>query len=549
MNCATCQFETDLTTACDCGAMLCSQCREGHVCVTAGPPPLWPHQQRALDELDTAMAAGEKAICVTAPTGGGKTRLILEIAAEATKHYKRAVIYSNRKLITTQSSGVLQKHGVRHGVMAAGHSPRLLQDVQIASVQTIASRVYNRERWQLPEADIVIVDEAHANVNPTVLRILADHAKQEATIIGFTATPVGLGDVYTKLIVAGTNSELRQCGALVPCVTYGPDEPDLQHVRRDKAGEYLCGDVVKAIMVQKIFGHVYDWWRKLNLDGAPTILFAPGVPESLWFVGQFAKRGVTAAHIDAKTSDDEREDIIQGSREGRIQVVCNRFVLREGVDMPWLAHCIMATAFGALSNFLQAGGRLLRAHPSFDSVTLQCHGGSWHRFGSLNADRQWTLNDTDRSIAKAVQKNRETAEGDPEPICCPKCGGIRMSGPKCPFCGHQHKQSVRCVVQQNGDLKRMRGKVTKKKRQVSDAQKRWDSCYYAKLKAKNAVGERGTASFHEVRGWYKQRFHHAPPLGLNNMPAEGSNDWNRRVNAVPRQQLRRAQQTNQPQPQ
>ena len=33
-----------------------------------------------------------------------------------------------------------------------------------------------------------------------------------------------------------------------------------------------------------------------------------------------------------------RQQILEGSKDGTIQVLCNRFVLREGVDAPWLAH-------------------------------------------------------------------------------------------------------------------------------------------------------------------------------------------------------------------
>ncbi len=525
MTCQSCQFDHPDTRACACGATLCPDCRKSHTCPPPEVPTLWAHQARALEQLEQAMAAGETAICVTAPTGGGKTRLIKEIAAQAREHYRKVAIYTNRKLLTTQSSGVLDTHGVTHGIMAAGHEPALLRDVQIASIQTIESRVYQRQSWQLHQADIVIVDEVHGNMNPTALKIVTDHQAQGAVIIGFTATPVGLGGTYKRLIVAGTNSELRACGALVPCHTIGVDEPDLKHVSRNKTGEYTQGGVVKAIMTHKIFGRVYGSWCKLNPAATPTILFAPGVKESRWFVEEFEKEGVTAAHIDAETPDSERQDIIEGSREGRVCVVCNRFVLREGIDMPWLQHCVMATAFGALSNFLQAGGRLLRAYPGVDHVTLQCHGGSWWAHGDLNDDRQWELRDTDRALAKAQKERREKGE-ESEPIRCPNCGGIRSSGPKCPFCGHQHKRSVRMVVQVDGELKRMVGNVTKKKKQVSDEQRQWDGYYY---RAKNS---RNGMTFNQARGMYRREYRCDPPDTLKNVPPPGHVDWDRRVREV-----------------
>ena len=47
------------------------------------PPPLWPHQERGLAELYAALEAGEQATVLTAPTGGGKTRMICELVKQA----------------------------------------------------------------------------------------------------------------------------------------------------------------------------------------------------------------------------------------------------------------------------------------------------------------------------------------------------------------------------------------------------------------------------------------------------------------------------------
>src|SRR5262249_18752567 len=152
-----------------------------------------------------------------------------------------------------------------------------------------------------------------------------------------------------------------------------------------------------------------DSFERLNPLHRRTILFAPGVPESIWFAEQFVKKGVSAVHIDGEnvwvngtlyeSSRTAREDVLAASKEGRIVVLCNRFVLREGIKAPWLVHGILATVFGSLQSYLQAGGRLLRAYPGLESVSLQDHGGNWWRHDSLNADREWRLEDTNTSVA------------------------------------------------------------------------------------------------------------------------------------------------------
>lgn len=477
MICATCQRDQPSGLRCSCGLLHCGECYDRHRCQEE-LPPLWPSQEYGIAEVERLIACGEKRICLTSPTGGGKTRMFAELILKAREASRRVVLYTHRKLLVSQTSGVFGTAGIQHGVMAAGYQPRLLDDVQIASIWTVGSRVFHRGCWELPEGDLVFVDEAHAMTHPTARKALDKHAASGAVIIGVTATPVGLTGLYDKLVVAGTNSQLRECGALVPAITFGPDEPDLKHVGRSKIGEYVQDGIRKAIRVTKIYGSVLKNYRRLNPDGRPTILFAPGVPESRWFVKMFRHHGITAAHIDANTPDDGRQRVFEGSRDGSIEVVCSRFVLREGVDMPWIQHAIMATAFGTLSGYLQAGGRSLRAFPGKEQIVLQDHGGNWHRHGSLNANQEWSLDDTDVIKARQQKKKREKGE-EKEPICCPKCGKIRMWGDTCPFCGHQHKKSVRVVIQKSGDLERLRGNVTKRKKEKSAREKKWNGLFYS----------------------------------------------------------------------
>src|SRR5262249_43395625 len=159
---------------------------------------------------------------------------------------------------------------------------------QIASIQTERSRTRRLER-DLHKADWVLIDEGHLNHGPTAQAIMQQHLDDGATIVLVTATPIDMGEICgikTKLIVAGTNSEVGSCGAIVPADHYGPSEPDARKVRK-QVWEYTENDVRKLMMVQGIFGLVLAEWRRLNPQQLPTLLFAPGVPESIWFAEQF----------------------------------------------------------------------------------------------------------------------------------------------------------------------------------------------------------------------------------------------------------------------
>lgn len=497
---------------------------------TIAERPLWPHQVRGLADLDAAISDGRKAICASSPTGAGKMTIASVRARELVSRGKRMAFFTNRKILTNQASGTFDRFDITHGVMAAGYDPRMFRDVQVCSLQTIAKRVFERQKrgrddaWELPEVDEVHIDEAHSNKAETA-RAIIDHYKfLGVPVVGWTATPVGLSGLYDTLIVAGKNSELRKCGALVRCDVYAPTEPDMRGVKFNAVGEYVQNGMRKRVMQCTVFGDVFDNWRKLNPFGQPTLLWAPGVKESMWFVEQWRARGVMAAHIDGDTPEDERQELFAKSKDGRLAVLSSCGVMREGADLPWITHGILLQPCGALSTYLQIVGRLLRAYPGKELAIFQDHAGAWHRHGSPNADREWSLEDTDKSIAKKVREQREKGEAQ-EPICCPKCGGIRKAGPECPFCGHQHSKSVRMVRMVNGELKKMTGPTVKPKKQKHPDQKGWDSCLYA--------AARSNRTLEQVRGIFRARNQgkHAP-FGLKNMPPEGSVDWQRRAGDV-----------------
>jgi superfamily II DNA or RNA helicase len=518
----------------------------------------WPHQIRAVSETLAAINAGIRRICVTSPTGGGKTY----IASELIRHYLErgmlVVLYTNRKLLVAQTSRVLEAAGHVHGVRAAGYDDDRHRELQVSSIQTEGSRVLRGQRWGLHEADLVIVDEAHLNAGKTARTILDAHREQGASIVGLTATPIDLGDMYDCLVVAGTNSELRACGALVPCLHYGPDEPDLRHIGKVALGENLTEKQnVRAIMTPAIWSNVLAGWKRYNPDARPTILFGPGVGESLWFAEQFWAAGISAAHIDGadvwvngklyRTSQSARDDVLDGS----IRVICNRFVLREGIDAPWLSHGIFAAVFGSLQSYLQSGGRLLRASPRLSSVTIQDHGGNWHRHGSLNADRTWNLQYTAGMIAGLRQEQLRCKR-------CRRCKAKLTRGPVCPQCGLLNEfEPVRCpkcqlilngyrcrcsyeiapgkksrpVIQHDGSLKEMKGDIFKPRRISlrADAEKVWERMYY---RAKNKG-----MTFRQAEALYSRENNYLWPSHEMPLMPRDPLDWFKKVIDVPVERL------------
>lgn len=500
----------------------------------------WPQQIRAFDGAIAAMNRGVKRLCITSPTGSGKTFMFTDLIHWAVGNRHPVAVYTQRKMLYDQTCGVLDKLGIRYGRRASGHSANLILDVQMCMTQTELSRVYKQQSRGLHGANLVLIDECHQS-GPTFQRLMDDHVAGSAMIVGYTATPLDLSG-YDELLIAGTMSECLRIGALVRPETYAPDEPDLRHIKNYVVGrEFTEQEATKAIMRPGVFGRILVAWKKHNPDARPTLLFGPDVAGSLFFAQEFHRTGIPAAHIDGEriwingieyASDDEaRAEVARLSKYGEIKVVCNRFVLREGIDWPWIEVGCFATVFGALTSFLQSGGRLLRAHPGKTKCIILDHGGNWHRHGSLAVDRNWQLGATNHKMAaERVDRLREKKEQ--EPITCPECGKVRASGPKCPACGLMAHRRSRLVIQVDGTLKQVAGEIYKPRRvkMKPNTQALWERIYY------RAKSQKWNATFRQAEAMFFRENYYWPPKTLRLMPHK-PDDWFRKVGDVPKERL------------
>lgn len=419
------------------------------------------------------------------------------IARDLNTNGKRVNIYLHRRMLTRQTIDTMEQAGIDFGVVAAEfnqyHNPRAL--VQICSMQTVASR---KDKWNFdfPDCDFFFVDEKHQQTGEMAESVFRRHMESGACEIAFTATPTGLGPSTADSLVTPANySDLLECKAHLPVKHYCPDMPSFNRLEAEISESQALGMNNPEVVIGSVFKH----WQKLNPEQKPTILFAPSVKASVWYCEQFAKRGITACHIDAsqsaftqfdertgklvvrtfETTEDTRREVIEGSRGGKYKVVCNRFILREAIDMPWLFHGICCTTFGSISSYLQASGRVLRFHPSTDHVVWQDHGGNLYRHGLINQDREWEIGDTDRVLVSKRKKAGEEAESidEIEGICCPRCSAHRTHGSQCPECGHASTRGSRAVRELDGTLKKVSGRFFKKK-QAPNARREFSASLY-----------------------------------------------------------------------
>ncbi len=531
----------------------------------------WPHQQFAVQESTSRIEAGASSLCVTSPTGGGKSRIIQRLCEWAVARQWRTAIFTNRKLLTAQLSRGLDAMGIHLGVRAAEFESWSdpSAPVQICSAPTEASRVFKaRERamqrlatedeahrdHQLARAELVIIDEVHMNCADRMMEIVAEYReKYGAVIVGITATPLGVSHMLDELIVAGNMTSLRECGALVAARCFEPAVIDLPKIRKSKQEIFTqkqLDTATKAIWSQHIVKNVRESWMEHNPDAKPSIAMGPGVPESLSLAEDFQRHGINAAHIDGAgiyvdgeyhktTRQEDRDEVFARSKDGTIPIIFNRYVLREAIDLPWLEYLGLCCPIASPLSYIQTVGRVMRASPATGKThaIIVDHAGNIRLHGSPNMDRdqdwQQYFHETESKLERDRQNMlRDPEKKEPEPITCPKCSNIRKRGPVCPNCGHECTASSRKVIQEDGTLVEVKGDVfpRRKTRMKPDTASIWERCYY---RMKNA---RKPKTFGQAYGLFVYENRYQPPRDLPLMPQD-PRDWTRRIGDVPTDKL------------
>ena len=86
----------------------------------------------------------------------GKTIVAADVIKRAVEKRSRVLFLAHRRELIDQCSDKLFRFGVHHGIIMAGRRLDLAEQVQVASIQTLWTR---REVMELPEADLIVIDE------------------------------------------------------------------------------------------------------------------------------------------------------------------------------------------------------------------------------------------------------------------------------------------------------------------------------------------------------------------------------------------------------
>ena len=400
---------------------------------------LRPHQEKAITMLEHALRSGKRRPMLQAPTGFGKTVVAAHLTNRAVQKGKRVLLTVPALTLVDQTVTAFAEEGIDEvGVIQAAHvMTDWSQPVQIASIQTL-------QRRTLPQADLVLVDEAHRLFN-FLHGWMTDPSWVQIPFIGLSATPwnKGLGRYYDDLLIPCTTAELIEAGYLCDFRVFAPTHPDLSRVRT-KAGDFHEGDLAEVMTQKHLVADVVETWLRQG-EMRPTICFAVNRAHAGQLQMKFQAAGVAAGYMDAYTPALERERLKQAFQDGTIRVVCNVGCLTTGVD--WDVRCIiLARPTKSEMLFVQMIGRGLRTAEGKDHCLILDHSDTHLRLGFVTDIHHETL-DSGQERQRTRPKSREAL-----PIECPNCAFLKPPRTStCPACGFKAERQAN-VITAEGDL-------------------------------------------------------------------------------------------------
>lgn len=433
---------------------------------------LRPYQQSALSSLRGAIGTGAKRVILVLPTGAGKTHIAKAVIEGAVAKGKRVLFLAPRRELIYQVSDKLKSAGVWHGLIMAGEPTHRGCAVQVASFDTLHARGMRTNRIHMPQADVLIVDEAHLSIADTRKAIIQSYP--DAIVIGLTATPAradgrGLGEIYEDLVEGANIRTLTEDGFLVPVRYFAPSEPDLAGVKLNRDGDYVEKQLSGRMNQPQLVGDIVSNWLRLA-NGRSTVVFCVDRKHSRHVCDEFLAHGVKAEHLDGETPQNERADILRRVDSGEITVLCNVFVATYGLDIPRLSVAVLARPTRSIALYLQTCGRVLRPFEGKSDALIIDHAGAVKDHGFVDSFVPWSL-DADTT----VRERKEAAQrekGEAKEITCHNCATVFKARRSCPTCGMQIVPESRAIPTHEADLQEIKAAAKKDNREATWEEKR-----------------------------------------------------------------------------
>ena len=367
--------------------------------------PTYPYQRDIVRKISALIRQSESRRCLLhLPTGSGKTRTAMNIAAEHLRENEDGLVLwladttelctqarneftqawksiGNKriKIYSYFSDTNISLGGIEDGFIVAG-----LQKIYTAKGSREYSILYNQLRKHVT---LIIFDEAHKAIAPTYAQAVNDmlNTVSNTFFLGLTATPgrklKNNSDEDEKL------THFFECNK-VTMTTQGYTSP-IKYLVENKylaKTEFINIEYEgnKILLANDLADH------KLNLEirqalseddnrnlclldviereygnGSSIIVFACSVEHSRYLATLLAFNGIKAYSLDSKHDDQKsRRYKISDYASGNVRVLVNFNILTAGFDAPVTNVVLIARPTDSLVQYSQMAGRAMRGKAS-----------------------------------------------------------------------------------------------------------------------------------------------------------------------------------------
>lgn len=363
---------------------------------------LFPHQRVAAGKVASALASPPRKVVLHMPTGAGKTRTAMHLAARHLRENGPTVIIwlaQNRELLD-QASDEFEKAWTPLGDRSVqlmrlwGNRTAPIDELEdgllvvgLAKLVALDAKNPNMILSLADRASLTILDEAHQAIAPTYSRVIRalSTKRPENRLLGLTATPgrswseveedKRLSDFFdgqkVVLEVEGYDDPVtflmdqkylarpvfRQFAAPTKIkldkadVRALNDDPDLSDALLEKIG-------VDATRNEAILNAVLDALSRHDR----IIVFTPSVENAKLLQAMLIINNVDALFVAGETESGERERRIRRFKSGgsNKMVMLNYGVLTTGFDAPKTSCAVIARPTRSLVLYSQMVGRATR---------------------------------------------------------------------------------------------------------------------------------------------------------------------------------------------
>jgi superfamily II DNA or RNA helicase len=298
---------------------------------------LRPYQHDVIEHIENTLASGIRRVVLSMPTGSGKTVTAAAMIHAQAQQGRRSLFIVDRVELVDQAADHLNRVGLNVGILQGDRTCLYPDDeVVVASIQTIRRR-------NAPIADFIIIDEANI-LHKAHIDLM--QRWNNLPFVGLSATPLrqDLGEHFETLVRGPSVRELTEQGYLVPAKAFCPSHQAMEKILADlhtRAGDYIEGELSTAINRKELVGDIVKTWQDKASDRR-TLCFAVDIAHSKSIVDAFRGEGIRAEHLDAYTHSEDRREVIQGFKDGEIQILSSVNVLGVGFDVPDASCGILA---------------------------------------------------------------------------------------------------------------------------------------------------------------------------------------------------------------